>query len=175
MNSRQKSGGPINRTTGWKLSWVRQDNEGGQILIFRTEAVRKPGTQAGEAIHRKARIHLEGRRSVIETLGRHRIDEGHIVHAGGEVGKQLTHPQTGLTMLAESKRTFHQAARLAKKSIDLPLARQFFSVMFDQIGLVIVSIQMANTAAGTDVNDTAGSGRKVRRLWPRGRSRRYTG
>src|SRR5436853_7114946 len=78
-------------------------------------------------------------------------------------------------MLTESERAFHQTARLAEKSIDFPFARHFLAVIFDQLGFVIVSIQVANASTCTNVDNAPGFGAEMRRLGGIRKSWRATG
>ena len=109
---------------------------------------------------------------MIESLRVHRVDERHVIHALGQVRQQVTHPQPALAMLAKIEAALHDPPRLAEESIDLAFAGELLAIESLQVGLVIERINVADSAAGTDMHDAARFGRKVwkPRAWCCGRS-----
>src|SRR5881296_2060068 len=55
---RQECGIPMIRTGLGHAAWIRDGDEGGQILILCTQRIADPGAGARETIEREARAHL---------------------------------------------------------------------------------------------------------------------
>ena len=85
MIGRQKAGGPVDRTACRKAAGVWQDDESRQVLVDRAQPIAQPGPHAGKAIQGEPRVHLEGGRGMIITLGGHRMDEAKVIHTSGEM------------------------------------------------------------------------------------------
>ena len=65
---------------------IGQDNKGGKILIFGSEAVPDPAPQTRLAHHDRTCVHLIDGLGVVDTIGVARADDGEIVNAFGDVG-----------------------------------------------------------------------------------------
>src|SRR5262245_47673412 len=88
------------------------------------------------------------------------MNEGQIVHALGEVRKQIADPMPALPVPLEGKRALHQVARLAKKRVDLHSER--LAVLFLEFRLVIKGIDMTHPSRAEDQQYALGLGSEVR-------------
>jgi hypothetical protein len=105
---------------------------------------------------------------VVVAFGNHRVDEGDIVNAGGEVREERTDPMARLTVAAEFKWAFHHLSRLAEKAFVLSFAFESFAVEFCEVRLVIEGVDVAHATGAKDLDDATGAGREVReKIWCR--------
>ena len=78
-----------------------ENDERGEILIERAEAVAGPRSQAGAAVELVAGLHVGDRRLVVDRLGVHAANEAHLVGHARRVGKQFADPHPTLAMLGK--------------------------------------------------------------------------
>src|SRR6185503_16366966 len=97
------------------------------------------------------------------------MDEREVVDASRKVRQQVAHPGAALAVLLESERALHQPSGASKESVNLPFVGEFLTVVTDEVGLVVVGVEVADAAASADVDDAFGFRWKVCRL---GRVRR---
>ena len=84
---------------------VRQDHEGRQVLVLGAQAVDRPGPQGRTARNGKAGVHQEAAHRVAAGVGVERPDHGHVVDAGGQMGKDLGNFDAGLAVPGELEGT----------------------------------------------------------------------
>ena len=80
---------------------IEHDDEAGQILVHRAEAVVDPRPQTRTARQDLAGVHLQHRGAVDRRVGGHRVDERHVVDALAEVREELADVLARLAVLAE--------------------------------------------------------------------------
>ena len=105
MPGRQKTGAPVDDATGGESSFVRKDNKGWKVVGFATQPISYPRSHAWKSRQDLSGIHHEVTRAVQGRFTLHRIYESHVVHTGGELGEQITHPDAGLTVSTEFPKT----------------------------------------------------------------------
>ena len=93
----------------------------------------------------------------------HGVDEGHVVDAGGEAGKEVAHPAPAGSMLAKLPETALAIARLGGKELELAVGVEGGAVAFGKLGLVVPSVHLADSPGAKDLYDRFGFGRMVHR------------
>ena len=97
-------------------------------------------------------------------LRRQRVDEAKLVGALGQVRQQIGNVLARLTSRPEFPGALGQVAVFALKSDQFVDPRHRLTVPLPELGFVVPGIEMAYGTRAEDVQDTLGSGRKVRRL-----------
>ena len=89
-----------------------------------------------------------------------RVNEAHVVHALGDVGKEFAHGDTGLPVFRELPRRFEQRARLGELHPRLR-TRVRFAVIAVQQRLGVEGIDLARAALHEQEDDPLGLRRVV--------------
>ncbi len=118
--SGEETAAPVGRAVGGEAAGVGQHHEGGQVVGQTAEAVADPRTHAGEARQDEAGGLHERGRAVDVGLGDHRVQEGHVVHAFGQVRQQAAHPLAALAVSLPVPRRLHAGAGALWNSSTLP-------------------------------------------------------
>ncbi len=100
---------------------IRRDehDERRQVVVHRTEAVRKPRAHRRPAGDLRAGLEERDRRIVVDRFGAHRFDEADVVDDPAVMGQQLAEPCAGLAVLGE----FEDASRRAESTPVGPTCR----------------------------------------------------
>ena len=86
-------------------------------------------------------------------LGRHRHEEGEIIHTRGNVREDAAHPAPTFTVLFPIPRRLHQVARGAGCGFDAFAGIELLSAAFDEFGLVIKRVALAGAAVHEELHD----------------------
>jgi len=136
-----KTGGQVSvapvRRAPLRIAHLRQDDEAGQILIHRAEAVVHPRTDARIASETVAAIHLIHRGGMIHTVDGATAEEADLIGHPREMRPVLRHVRAALTGLDELEgathivplATFHRRLLLpfADELLEMqPLQRRFW-------------------------------------------------
>lgn len=97
MDRRQESIGAIHALPR------AHDDEAGQVLILRTEAVVCPRANAGEALQKRATMEHADGALVVGRRPMHGVEKGEIVHAGADVWKEIAHHLAALAVALKSE------------------------------------------------------------------------
>ena len=165
IDARQKAAVP-GGVSGPVAPLVADGNEGGQVLIFRPQAVSQPGSHAGPVGLNRPGGHHQQPGHVLRKVGMHGVDDAEIVDALRHVGKELADPAAGLAMALELEGRFHQALGLAL-GLDVH-GRGALAVVLLQQRLVVEGVHVGDAAVHQQMNHAFGPGRKVRRLGDQG-------
>ena len=141
-------------------------DEGGQVLIFRAQAVSQPSAQAGPVGLNRPRVHHQQPGHVLGQVGVHGVDDAEVVDGLGHVGKELADPAAGLAVALKLEGRLHQALGLAQ-GLDVH-CRRALAVVFLQQRLVVESVHVGDAAVHQQVDHPLGSGGKVRGLGNQG-------
>src|SRR5205823_7895948 len=97
----QEGAAPVGRAAAWALLAGAEDDEAWQVARLAAQAVSRPGAEAGPAELLRSGVHeyLGGR--VIEGVGRHRLDNGDVVGAAGQVRQQFGQLDTAPAVAGE--------------------------------------------------------------------------
>src|SRR4051812_43952922 len=76
-------------------------NEAGQVLVFRTQAVRDPRSHAGADEGVAAGVQFQKRSAVPRVRAVHRANQAQVIDAAGDVWEQLADPGAPLAVLLE--------------------------------------------------------------------------
>lgn len=155
---------PVLRAGNRPAGRVEHDHETGQVLVHASQPVVHPRAQTGTAGEDPAGVHLQHGRAVDGRIGGHRVDEGDVVDAGGQVGKEIADPLAALAILLElplrpDDATFVPLAAAAER-----FDRHGLAIEFVELGLVFEGIDLARPAVHEEENYALGLGRKMRRL-----------
>ena len=93
----------------------------------------------------------------------HGMDEGHVVHAGGELGEQVAHPDSRLSAPAELPETGLTVTRLGGEKLELAAWIEGRALPPLELRLVVVGVDMAQAPRAKDLDDPLGLGRMVHR------------
>ena len=99
MRGGQEAGTPIGRTVGREAPRIRQHHEYRQVLVQAAQAVAHPGAHAGEARQHEAGVLHKRGRAVHVRLRHHRMDEGDVIDALGQMGQQAADVLGALAVL----------------------------------------------------------------------------
>ena len=128
---------------------VEHHHESRQVLVDRAEAVVRPRSERRTA-EQLARVHHQHRRAVDRAVGVHALDERHVVDALRRVREEIAHPRAALAVLAELPLRADHAALVLVAAAALGLDLDRLAVVLEEIGLVVVGIDVARTAVAED-------------------------
>ena len=94
-------------------------------------------------------------------LALHGMDEGHVVHASGELGEQIAHPDSRLSTPAELPVTGLAVTWLGGEELKLSAWIEGSARPPLELGLVIVGVDMAQPPGAKDLNHPLGLGWKM--------------
>ncbi len=127
-----------------------EDDKAGKILIDRTESVIHPTPHAGTVRDNRSGVHEGVGGIVIDLLGHHRIDDGDVVGAGRDVGKEVADRLAALAMLREggsgSEASKIRALQLCDRHALGEGCRHCFPVQCTQLWFGIEGLEMAWSA-----------------------------
>jgi hypothetical protein len=81
------------------------------------------------------------------------MNEGHVVHAPGEVGEEIAHPLAALAMLAEFPIASLAVAGFRREELQLARGVEGLPVAPLQLGLVVPGVHLAQAAGTEDLDD----------------------
>ena len=167
----QKAAAPVGRAAAWALLAGAEDDEARQVARLTPQAVGRPGAEARSAELLRAGVHENLRRRVVKRVGRHRLDNGDVIGAAGQVRQQFGQLDTAVAVAGEPELRA-QAGRVGpdeRRTVALEqLGRRQPAVVACQGRLVVEQLQMAG-AAGHEQEDHVG--RLRREVRPPGRHR----
>ena len=85
-----------------------EGDQGGTVLVFRAEAIDRPGTEAWPHRGEVAGVHQHLGDLVHRALGNHRADHAELVGMGSELGEQFADFHAALAVLLELERRLLQ-------------------------------------------------------------------
>ena len=132
----------------------------GEVVRLASQTVGHPGSQAGAALKAGARMHEVVGGRVLGVVGHHRSNEGHIIDAGGQVGKELADRGAGVAVALEAeRRPQHHSADLENGGGRLhPDGLAAFLL---QPGLGVEGVHLRRPAVHEEKDHRLGSGRVV--------------
>ena len=92
---------PVGGAAGGAVRPGVEDHEGGEVARFAPQAVRHPRSHARPAELRRAGVHEDLRRGVVEGIGVHGLQDRDVVGDAGEVREQLRELRPALSMAGE--------------------------------------------------------------------------
>ena len=143
---------------------VEHHHEAGEVLVDAAEPVVDPRTQTGAAGQDLAGVHLEHGRAVDRRVGRHRVQEGDVVDAGGQVREQVADVLAGLAVLLELPLRPDDPALVLLAASAERLDGDRLAVELVELGLVVEGVDLAGTAVHEEEDDALGPGRQHRLL-----------
>ena len=117
----QKARAPVKHAARGQTARIGQHNVGRQILSRTTQPVGNPRAHGGEPGQDEPAIHHEHGRAVQGGLAVHGVNEGHIIHAGGQPGKEVTHRAAADAVPAKLPMAALAIARLGGKELQIVL------------------------------------------------------
>ena len=134
--------GPADRAAGV----VEHHDEAGQVLVLAAQAVGHPRAQTGMAADDPPRIHHQHRRAVNRRVGIHRMDERHVIDAGGQVRKEVGDILATLAVRTKGPLRANNPPLVFLAAAAKRLHLDRLTVQPVQPGLVVERIDMARTA-----------------------------
>ena len=89
VNGRQVTGAPDGFTRIRIFAAGGENDEAGEILVFRAEAIGSPGTDGRGTGERGAGVDEELSRTVVKLVGVHGFDETNLIGDTGEMGQAV--------------------------------------------------------------------------------------
>ena len=122
-HGRQESRAPVVRPDLRHAARIGNGDERRQVLVLGAQGVAHPRAHAGKAIEGEAGAHLIFGRAVRVGLGRHRVDEAHVVRQVGQVRQQVGDHLAALAARPEFPQRLSEVAVLALEGDQLLAAR----------------------------------------------------
>ncbi len=144
-----------------------QDQERRQIAVERAQPVADPGTDARPGKVERAGVHAQGGVVMVGVVAVHRADDADVVHAAGDVGKQLADLGAALAVRLEAPLRFLEEQLLVAG----PVARfrmiqgHLLAVVGMQAGFGVEGIDVRHAAAQEEEDHALCLAGEVR--WPR--------
>ena len=157
----QEARSPVDDATRGQAADVGQHDEGWQVVGFTAQTVSNPRTHAGESGKDLPGIHHEITRAVQGRLALHRVNETHVVHASGELGQKITHPDAGLAMPAEFPETWLAISRFGGKELKFASGIKGRARPSFQFRFVVVGVDVAQSTRAEDLDDPLRPGREM--------------
>ena len=89
------------------------------------------------------------------------MDEREVVHALGQLGKQVAHPAATFAVLAERPPATLAIAGLRGEELELAIRIEGLAVALGELRLVVPRIDMTQPAGAKNLDDSAGLGGMV--------------
>ena len=143
----------------------QQHDKGGQVVALAAESVDDPRAHAGPAQARKAIVEQVERGSVREAVVIHGTDDGDIVDALREFGKEIRDFNARLAVLAEGAPAADDGLLIEFGELQLHASEaggHELAVEFVERGLGVEGFQMRRSAVHEEKDDAAGGGREMR-------------
>ena len=138
MRGRQEARAPIKIAAFYTLI-VAEHDVAREVVVFGAEPIRDPRTRSGKAGAGDAGIDLIQRRDVVVRLAVKRFHECEVVHMPRDIWVVLANRSTGLAVLPECKRRFHERPGIAVEDVD----RDALAVAFGEFGLWVKHVHRA--------------------------------
>ena len=146
---------------------VGNGDERRQVAALAAQRVGRPCADAGEAIEREARGHLVFGGAVRVALGRHRVNEAHVVGEFAKPRQKITCHRAALAARLEVPERLDEVALLSLERDQGTAVRGHRGVVpLHEFWLVVEGVDMGERARAEDEQDLVGLGWKVR--LPRG-------
>ncbi len=159
----EEAGAPVDDAAGREAAGIGEDDEGGQVLAFAAESVGDPGAHAGEAGQGVPGVHEEATGPVEGGGAFHGVDEGEVVDAPRQPGKEVADPASGFAVPAEGPLAGVAVAGFGGEELQFPIGVEGLSGAFLELGFVIEGVDVAPPARAENLDDA---------LRPRGEMRR---
>ena len=171
ITGRQESAAPVHRAAARTTRPALEHDEPRQVVRRAAEPVGRPCAHARPAELRRAGVHEELCRRVVEHVRRAGADEAHVVHDPRRARKQLAHPHSGLPVAAEGALRSEQLGLVLERAVHErePLAREIrigdrLAVELRETRLGVEQVELRRPAGHEEVDDVLGAGRMMRRL-----------
>ena len=96
IDAGQKAGAPEGLAAGRVGPAADQDDEAGQVLVLRAQAIGDPRAHRGPAVAGRAGVEEQLGRRMVELVGVHRLDDGDVVDDAAEVRPELADDRAAL-------------------------------------------------------------------------------
>src|SRR5262249_24363159 len=131
IGGRQEAGTPAGGSVRGKAARIRQYHKGRQVVCQVAQSVVNPGPHRSKARQDETGALHEGGRSVDVRFGSHRVDEGHVIDAGRQVGQETANIPATLSVLLPAPWTLHAITRQALEKLDLATRVERLAVALD--------------------------------------------
>ena len=167
---RQKTAPPRRGVERLRAASFREENdEGGEVLVLRAQAVGEPRADRRTSALLRARLHKHHRRLVVDGLGVGGADDAELVDDLGRVREETAHPRPAPPVLLEiNERAHERERRLVRDHAGVALRAphrvgDLLSVPPRQRRLVVEELELRRPAALEQVDHPLRSRRVVRR------------
>ena len=142
---------------------VGQHDEGGKVLVDRTEAVADPAASARKSRQQETRRLQQSGLRMDARLAGDIVDEGDVVNMRTEFGDGFTEHFSAVAVRLEVPHRLEPRAEAVLKGFDRLAECAWFTVIFDEVGLEVKEIEMAGRARHEELDDALGLGREGER------------
>ncbi len=166
VGRRQEAARPVGRAPA-DPGPRRQDDEPRQVARLAAQPVRDPRAHARPTGQRRARIHEDLRRRVIELVRMDRLDDRNVIYHSRQVRQDFRNLGAAVSMAAEGESRGHQAGVGADEGIPLTLHKlggHGLAVVLLERVLVVEKVELAGRSGHEQVNDSFRPGCEVRRF-----------
>ena len=141
-----------------------EHDEPGQVLALAAQAVGHPGAVAGPALEPAAGMQEVIGGGVLREIRDHRADDGQVVHAPGDVGKEVADRDAALAVLAKLPGALEHVAHVVELGrVGLDLDR--LTVLAIEPGLGVERVDLGRPAVHVQEDDAPRPRRKMARPW----------
>src|SRR5215831_4346996 len=166
IDAGQKAAAPKLLPSIRRVPTGNQDNEAGQILILGAESVHYPGTQRRISQTRIACLDEQLRRSVIELVRAHRLDEAKIVEMLLKMRQAIGDPMAAVADLMKWILRSHQLGDASYEREPFPSQQGSWTILPvepHQLRLVFEKLKLARCTGHVHIDHSLNAGRKLRR------------
>src|SRR5262245_11798473 len=153
---------PVRRAVDRTPAIIREDDESRQILVFGSETVGHPASDARMSRENTSSVHLEERRSVRRAQRVHRANQRKVVGMLREIREQIRYLHPALPVLLELPERRHQPARRSHRRTDLADAGHRLALASQKHRLRIERIDLAHASVTEDRDHRLCPGREMR-------------
>ena len=162
IGARQKAGMPV---PGPAVVVGGLDfNVTGQVLVLGSQAVKDPGTHAGQGEVERSGVELEQGRPMVHALAHHGANHAELVGVGSHLSKEIADRNAALTVAAEGEGRLHESAQILGSELERQLEGDGFAVVLLQPGLGVEGVDLGRAAVHEHEDDPLGPGAEVGKL-----------
>ena len=156
ISGRHETGGPVLGTGDGAAGFIEHHDVAWEIAIRGAKAVIDPRTQGRLSAQDRASVHLQHRRPVNRRIGNHAVNESDVIHALGQIRKEVGDPLAALPVLFEFPLGLDDTALILGPAAPLSLDLNRLSIHAEHCGFVIESVDVAGAAVHEKEDDTLG-------------------
>ena len=140
---------------------IWQDHESWQVIVLRTQRIAHPTPSSGKPWQLKARGLQQSRGAVDAGLTDHIMNESHVVDDRAQRGGDFAEHLAGTSVRLEVPERSHPRSQTILEGFDLLTEIAGLPVALNQLGLVIIEVEMTRRTRHEKLDDPLGLGRMM--------------